>query len=161
MARKSARIAVAASARSVRQALLPNMPTASDQGERPVTRCQKCRAAEVNAVALASNFVYLRCGACAFLSVIEERRGGMRATSHDRTFQRWRRGLKSLVMAAVPKCPACHRDMVRLLPSMSERTRADYYRCRCGHVWSMDRETGELICSAVPLPEKPDASPRD
>ena len=48
------------------------MPTPSDQGGRPVTPCPKCRTTDVKAVALAANFVYLRCHACAFLFVIED-----------------------------------------------------------------------------------------
>ena len=54
------------------------MPSPSDQGGRPVTPCPKCQTADVKAVALASNFVYLRCRACAFLFVIEDRRSGVR-----------------------------------------------------------------------------------
>ena len=54
------------------------MLTPSDQGDRPVTTCPKCRKAYVKAASVASNFVYLRCSACAFLFVIEDRRSGLR-----------------------------------------------------------------------------------
>ena len=59
------------------------MPSPSDQGGRAVTPCPRCRTAGVRAVALASNFVYLRCSACAFLFVIEDRRAVARP-EHER-----------------------------------------------------------------------------
>ena len=62
------------------------MPSPSDQGGRPVTPCPKCRTGDVKAVALASNFVYLRCHACAFLYVIEDRRSGVRPEHQGRMF---------------------------------------------------------------------------
>jgi hypothetical protein len=64
------------------------MPSPSDQGGRPVTPCPKCRTASVKALAHASNFVYLRCDACAFLFVIENRRKGVRLGREGRTFRR-------------------------------------------------------------------------
>ena len=51
------------------------MPSPSDQGGRPVTPCPKCRTGDVKAVALASNLLYLRCHACAFLSTSFDDRG--------------------------------------------------------------------------------------
>jgi hypothetical protein len=63
-------------------------------------------------------------------------------------------------MAAVPNCPACDGEQVRLLPSVSERSLADYYRCLCSHVWSVDKKTRELIQHVTPLPDKPDGPPR-
>ena len=62
------------------------MPTPSDQGGRPVTPCPKCRTTDVKAVALAANFVYLRCRACAFLFVIEDRRGDVCAERQGQIF---------------------------------------------------------------------------
>ena len=62
--------------------------------------------------------------------------------------------MASTGMAAVPKCPACDGELVRFLPSLSEGFRADYYRCPCGHVWSVDKETRELIQHVTPLPDK-------
>ena len=53
------------------------MPSSNEQSGRPVTSCPQCRTADVKAVALASNFVYLRCLACAFLFVIDDRRCGV------------------------------------------------------------------------------------
>ena len=61
-------------------------------------------------------------------------------------------------MPAVPNCPACDGDLVRRL-SLNEFFRADYYRCACGHVWSVDKETRELIQHVTPLPNKLHASP--
>jgi hypothetical protein len=69
------------------------MPSHSDQGGRPVTPCPKCRTGEVKAIALASNFVYLRCCACAFLFVIEDRRSGVRSEHQGRVFRWWLRDL--------------------------------------------------------------------
>ena len=58
-------------------------------------------------------------------------------------------------MTAAPKCPACDDDeRVRFLPALSERSRVDYYRCYCSHVWSVDKETRELIEHVTPLPYK-------
>ena len=57
-------------------------------------------------------------------------------------------------MAVVPKCPVCDGEVVRLL-SVSD-SHVDYYRCACGHVWTVDRKTGELMGHITPLPEKPD-----
>jgi transcription elongation factor Elf1 len=54
------------------------MPGPSDLGGRPVTTCPRCQTASVKAVSVASNFVYLRCSACAFLFAIEDRRSGVR-----------------------------------------------------------------------------------
>ena len=62
------------------------MPSPSDQSGRPVTPCPKCRTADVKAVALASTFVYLRCSACAFLFVIDDRRSGVRPEHQGRMF---------------------------------------------------------------------------
>jgi hypothetical protein len=62
------------------------MPSPSDQRDRPVTRCRLCQAASVEAVALASNFVYLGCRACAFLFVIEDRRTVVRPEYQGRIF---------------------------------------------------------------------------
>jgi hypothetical protein len=76
-------------ARSVRGRTLsevPNMPSSSDQGGRPVTPCPKCKCADVKAVALASNFLYLRCKVCAFLYVIEDRRRNVRPEHQGRMF---------------------------------------------------------------------------
>ena len=72
---------------------VPDMPSPSDQGGRPVTPCPKCRSAAVKALAHASNFVYLRCDACAFLFVIENRRSGTRSEEQDRIIRRWLRTL--------------------------------------------------------------------
>ena len=57
-------------------------------------------------------------------------------------------------MTDVQKCPACDGERVRLLPSLSERARVDYYRSHRSHVWSVDK-TRELIERATPLPPKP------
>jgi hypothetical protein len=62
------------------------MPSPSDQGGRPVTTCPKCQTACVKAVSLASEFVYLRCSACAFLFVIQDRRSGVRPEHQGRIF---------------------------------------------------------------------------
>ena len=56
------------------------MPGPSDLGGRPVTTCPRCQTASVKAVSVASNFVYLRCSACAFLFAIEDRRSGVRGS---------------------------------------------------------------------------------
>ena len=58
-------------------------------------------------------------------------------------------------MPAVPNCPACDGELVRLLLSLSDRTRVDYYRCHCGHVWSVNKETRELIQHVTPLRSPP------
>ena len=58
----------------------------TDQGRRPVTPCPNCKRADVTAVVLASNFVYLRCSACAFLFVIEDRRTVVRPEYQGRVF---------------------------------------------------------------------------
>ncbi len=63
------------------------MPSPSDQDGRPVTPCPKCRTAGVKAIAEASDFVYLRCDACAFLFVIENRRNSVRL-ERDRIIRR-------------------------------------------------------------------------
>jgi len=65
---------------------VPNMPSPSDQGGRPVTPCPKCQAADVEAVALSGNFVYLGCMACAYLFAIEDRRSGVRPEHQSRIF---------------------------------------------------------------------------
>ena len=80
-------------ARSVRQTMNPNMPSHSDQSGRPVTPCGKCRTADVRAVAHASNFVFLRCSACRFLFVIENRRSSVRSEHRGGIFRRALRGL--------------------------------------------------------------------
>ena len=69
------------------------MPSPSEQSGRAVTPCQKCKRSDVKAVAAASNFVYLRCSACAFLFVIEDRRSGVRPEHQRRIFSWKRRGL--------------------------------------------------------------------
>ena len=69
------------------------MRSHSDQGGRPDTPCPRCRRAEVRAVAHASNFVYLRCSACRFLFVIENRRSGVRSEHRGGIFRRALRGL--------------------------------------------------------------------
>ena len=63
------------------------MPSPSDQGGRLVTPCPKCQTADVTAVAIASNFVYLRCRACAFLFVIDDRRSSVRPDHQGRIFR--------------------------------------------------------------------------
>ena len=62
------------------------MPSPSEQSGRAVTHCPKCKRADAKAVAIASNFVYLRCSACAFLFVIEDRRSGVRPEHQGRIF---------------------------------------------------------------------------
>ena len=58
-----------------------------------------------------------------------------------------------------PDCPACDGTLARRLPSLSDGSRADYYRCpQCTHVWSVDKETRELIQHVTPLPDKLRAS---
>ena len=64
------------------------MPSPSDQGGRPVTPCPNCQTASVTAVILARNFVYLRCAACAHVTVIEERRTAVRPEYQGKVF-RW------------------------------------------------------------------------
>ena len=63
-------------------------------------------------------------------------------------------------MAVVQNCPACDGDRVRLLSSLSESSDVDYFRCRCGHVWTVDRKTAELIAHITPLPEQSDGLSR-
>ena len=63
------------------------MLSPNDQGDRPVTTCPKCQTAFVKALSVASNFVFLRCSACAFLFVIEDRRGGVRPKHQGRIFR--------------------------------------------------------------------------
>ena len=65
-----------------------NMPSSCDQGGRPITPCPKCRTGVVQAVAVAADFVYLRCRACQFLSVIENRRTGVRSGHQGRILPR-------------------------------------------------------------------------
>ena len=49
-------------------------------------------------------------------------------------------------MSSLPKCPVCDDgERFRFLPALSARSRVDYYRCYCSHVWSVDKETRELI----------------
>ena len=62
------------------------MPRPSEQGGPPVTPCPNCQRADVTAVAIASNFVYLRCSACAFLFVIEDRRSAVPPDHQGRIF---------------------------------------------------------------------------
>ena len=62
-------------------------------------------------------------------------------------------------MTTVPHCPACDGTLGRRLPSLSDGSYADYYRCpQCTHVWSVDKETRELIQHVTPLPDKLRAS---
>ena len=65
-------------------------------------------------------------------------------------------------MTAVANCPACDGALGRRLPSPSELSCADYFRCsKCGHVWTVNKERPQLIDHVTPLPKKPDASPVD
>jgi len=116
------------------------MASPSDQGGRAVTPCPKCQAADVKAVALASDFAYLRCCACAFLFVIEDRRSSVRSAhpSHN--------GRTAV------KCPACDGELVRFLLSASELTRAAYFSCDCGHLWSVHKKLAHLIHHVTALP---------
>ena len=63
------------------------MPSPSDQGGRPVTPCPNCERADVKAVTIAGSLVCLRCRACEFLFVIDDRRSGVRPDHQGRIFR--------------------------------------------------------------------------
>lgn len=48
-------------------------------------------------------------------------------------------------------CPSCdNRHLVKL--ETSSYTYVDYYRCEaCGHVWTADKKTNELVNHVTPL----------
>ena len=63
------------------------MPNTSDQSGRPVTPCPNCQRADITAVVLARNFVYLRCCTCAFVFVMEDRRRVVRPELKGQIFR--------------------------------------------------------------------------
>jgi hypothetical protein len=44
-------------------------------------------------------------------------------------------------MAPQP-CPACHQSEGRWLEWVSEQAYVDYFRCFCGHVWTVSKDAG-------------------
>ena len=62
------------------------MLSPSDQGRRPVTPCPNCERADVKAVTIAGSLVCLRCRACEFLFVIDDRRSGVRPDHQGQIF---------------------------------------------------------------------------
>jgi len=52
-------------------------------------------------------------------------------------------------------CPACGKATPRLLEENNEDARANYYRCDCGHIWSIHKQTGKLIAHVTPLTRTP------
>ena len=43
-------------------------------------------------------------------------------------------------------CPSCLSPQPTLLAVLSKDARVNYYRCsNCGHVWTIDRETGNVL----------------
>jgi len=52
-------------------------------------------------------------------------------------------------------CPACARPTPRLLDETSKDTLVNYYRCECGHIFTISKATGKLVSHVSPLPEKP------
>jgi hypothetical protein len=56
--------------------------------------------------------------------------------------------------ASVPTlpCPSCDKPTPRLLDTSSKDAAVNYYRCdHCGHVWTIDKDTGLLIKHVTPL----------
>ena len=53
------------------------------------------------------------------------------------------------------RCPACGKLTARLLEESSKDAHANYYRCDCGHIWSIDKHTGKLVAHVTPLTRTP------
>ena len=62
------------------------MLSASDLGDRPVTPCPNCKRADLKVVTIAGSLVCLRCRACEFLFVLEDRRSAVRPESQGQIF---------------------------------------------------------------------------
>jgi len=51
-----------------------------------------------------------------------------------------------------PRCPACAKDSVTVLPHISDFAAVTYYRCTCGHVWNAAKGNPTRIHHVTPLP---------
>ena len=57
-------------------------------------------------------------------------------------------------------CPVCSTPNPRPLDFQSRYANAGYFQCECGHIFIMDKQTGEFIRHITPPPEKvPPATP--
>jgi len=53
------------------------------------------------------------------------------------------------------RCPRCEHPGPRRIPINSLSVRVDYNRCGdCGHVWTTNRQTGELIEHVTDLADR-------
>jgi len=48
-------------------------------------------------------------------------------------------------------CPACAKPTPRLLDESSKEAVVNYYRCECGHIWTISKTTGKLVAHVTPL----------
>ena len=48
-------------------------------------------------------------------------------------------------------CPACAKPTPRLLDESSKGATVNYYRCECGHIWTISKATGKLVSHVTPL----------
>ena len=52
----------------------------------------------------------------------------------------------------IPTCPVCLGTAVAFLATPSDRSVVDYYRCACGHVWTVDKVDQSVVTHVTPLP---------
>src|SRR5687768_8569337 len=73
--------------------------------------------------------------------------------------QRW----GCILAATLPTlvCPVCTKPTPRLLEESSKGAVVNYYRCRCGHIWTVSKRDGSLVSHVTPLPSsrKPSKKP--
>jgi lysyl-tRNA synthetase class I len=48
-------------------------------------------------------------------------------------------------------CPACQKHSPTLLEETSKDTMVNYYRCDCGHIWTVSKRSGKLVAHVTPL----------
>jgi hypothetical protein len=57
-------------------------------------------------------------------------------------------------------CPSCDKPTPRLLDAPTQFAEVNYYRCdHCGHVWTTDKLTGNLLHHVTPLTTTPPVEP--
>ena len=52
----------------------------------------------------------------------------------------------------IPPCPACGRQSARRLDAATELAYVTYYICDlCIHVWTADKDSGDILAHVTPL----------
>ena len=54
----------------------------------------------------------------------------------------------------IQPCPACSKPTPKFLDETSRHAHVNYYRCDCGHIWTINKRDPSLVTHITRLPEK-------